>query len=122
MNCQDPRFNICQLDTCISTSIFPSDQYPDHTTKFISGDDCCNRRCHKDYYLCGDGEVGCLTDEDCAPEHVCNMIGGERLGFCEKLICIGQDNCCTIDKPCDIWGGDCDKDEECQVSFYQGIF
>ena len=55
--------------------------------RYVNADDCCNRRCHKDYYLCKAGEIGCVYDNDCDMGLFCNKTLGDNIAFCDNTYC-----------------------------------
>lgn len=65
-DCENPGWQICGNDRCLDQTYFPRNVFINNSeTYLLPSDNCCHRRCNKAYYTCGEGEVGCLTDDDC---------------------------------------------------------
>lgn len=92
-DCANSGWAVCGDNLCLNTQYFPTSQYPNNTAwfGFTPSDNCCHRRCNKDYNRCGDGSVGCLNNEDCTDGHYCktNM---------DQPTCYELDEC-NIDNP-----------------------
>ena len=80
-DCRSPGWLVCGNDAYTDNNYFPLSDYNNLvidnsaapvTGNYFSTDNCCGRRCHSRYHLCGDQEVGCLRDDDCQPGLFCN--------------------------------------------------
>jgi hypothetical protein len=71
-DCWNPGWAKCGA-ACLNTTYFPTSQFIKNTVThgFASGDSCCYRVCNKRYNICGNNQVGCWNDEDCAPGLYC---------------------------------------------------
>ena len=89
--CQNPGWLKCGDNRCLDQTYFPRNIFTNNTEtyQYTSADNCCYRVCNPRYHLCGNNEVGCLTNADCQTGLFCNTIHAQPR--CEDI------NECTAD-------------------------